>query len=100
MRPAGEAVLLIRLEHRVPARRQDPEHEQRCDHGRPAEDRQMSPARTRDEEHPGERSRIDHCGSEVRLEEDEQNRHGRKTDRRDHGPAVADPLRTIGEQAG
>ena len=99
MHEADDPLLLIVLQHRVPGRREDPEHEQSPDERRPAEDREVRPARSGEEEYAGKGRRIDHRGSQVRLDEDEEDRPGREADRGEHGFAVPDPLRPVRQQA-
>ena len=60
----------------------------------------MRPAGPRDEQHRGERDRVDHGRADVRLDEDEQDRPGGKADRLQHRPAVPQPPRAVGEEAG
>ena len=96
---ADDALLLVVLQHRVPGRRQDPEHEQSTHERRSAEDREVRPARAGEEEHACKGGRIDHGGSQVRLDEDEEDRPGREADGGEHGFAVPDPLRPVRQQA-
>jgi hypothetical protein len=98
MRPAGQALLLVVLEDRVPRCREDPEHEQSGHHGRDAERGQVDPARSGEEEHAGERGRVDHRRPEVGLQEDEEDRTGGEADRGQDRAAVVHPLRAVGEQ--
>ena len=60
----------------------------------------MHPARTAQEEHARQSSRVDHRRSEVRLHEDEEDRGRRQADCGEHRPAIADPLRTVSQQTG
>ncbi len=99
MKP-GQAALLVRLEHVDPRRRQDPEHGEDARERTGAERGEVDPARPRDEQHRRQRDRVDHRRPDVRLEEDEQHGTGREADRFQHGPALPDPPRAVGEEAG
>jgi len=75
MGEAGQALLLVRLEHVDPSGGPGPEdahhddHDDCCDHG------EMPPRHSGDEEHRAERREVDERGAEVGLSEDEHHRH-------------------------
>ena len=96
----GQALLLVGLEHVDAGRRQEPEHRQRQHDRADAERGQVHPAHARDEEHRGERGRIDHRRANVWLQEHEQQRDAPEPDRLGNGSRLAQPLRPVGEEAG
>ena len=60
----------------------------------------MRPAHTGDEEHGGQRAGVDERRADVRLDEDERNRHEAVAERRQHGFRRGDRASPVGEEAG
>src|SRR5439155_26263158 len=98
MEEGGEAVLLVRLEHGRAGRRKPPEDRERRDDGYAEEQRQMQPPRPRDEEDRAERKQIHERRPEVRLEEDQSDRHSGEADSREHRPQLAHAPSPVGEE--
>ena len=74
MREAGQALLLVALEHVDTHRRTCPEDAHHEQHDDGAEHGELLPRHSGDEEHGRERRGVDECGAEVGLGEDEQHR--------------------------
>ena len=99
MQEAGDPLHLVRLQHVRAGGRQRPE-DQRCGTSTVDGERgEHQPARSRDEEHGGERGAVDERGAEVRLDEDERDRQRGERDGAEHRPGLVDPLPALGEEA-
>ena len=95
-----QAVDLVRLQHRDPGRRQHPQDGRRAEDRAEPDQGDLRPRRPGDEEDRGERGAVDERGSEVGLDEHEQDRDEGEAEGCEGRLPVAHLPRPVGEEAG